>query len=317
MNVADRGRALEALDRLGAPVVALGSLNADLTVTTQRLPGPGETVVGSDLRILPGGKSANQAATAALLGVPTTMIGAVGRDGNGQLLLESLALKGVDTRHVYEREVATGTAMITVDAAAENTIVISPGANATLTPADVVEKAQVIAEAGALGLCLEVSLETVTAAARCAHEAGVPVVLNVSPARQLSPELLELTDVLIVNQHELSLVSGQSVDTADLEQVAKAFMATGVKRGVLTLGGAGSLIYEDGRLEWVAAFKVTPVDTTGAGDSFMGTLLSALAAGVSLADGATLAAAVAACSTTKVGAQASYASADEVREFLK
>jgi len=266
---------------------------------------------------LPGGKSANQAATAALLGVPTTMIGAVGRDGNGQLLLESLALKGVDTRHVYEREVATGTAMITVDAAAENTIVISPGANATLTPADVVEKAQVIAEAGALGLCLEVSLETVTAAARCAHEAGVPVVLNVSPARQLSAELLELTDVLIVNQHELALVSGQSVDTADLEQVAKAFMATGVKRGVLTLGGAGSLIYEEGRLEWVAAFKVTPVDTTGAGDSFMGTLLSALAAGVSLADGATLAAAVAACSTTKVGAQASYASADEVREFLK
>ena len=302
MSVADRGRALEALERLGAPVVALGSLNADLTVTTQRLPGPGETVVGSDLRILPGGKSANQAATAALLGVPTTMIGAVGRDGNGQLLLESLALKGVDTRHVYEREVATGTAMITVDAAAENTIVISAGANATLTPADVVEK---------------VSLETVTAAACCAHEAGVPVVLNVSPARQLSPELLELTDVLIVNQHELALVSGQSVDTADLEQVAKAFMATGVKRGVLTLGGAGSLIYEDGRLEWVAAFKVNPVDTTGAGDSFMGTLLSALAAGVSLADGATLAAAVAACSTTKVGAQASYASADEVREFLK
>ena len=298
MSVADRGRALEALERLGAPVVALGSLNADLTVTTQRLPGPGETVVGSDLRILPGGKSANQAATAALLGVPTTMIGAVGRDGNGQLLLESLALKGVDTRHVYEREVATG-------------------ANATLTPADVVEKAQVIAEAGALGLCLEVSLETVTAAARCAHEAGVPVVLNVSPARQLSAELLELTDVLIVNQHELALVSGQSVDTTDLEQVAKAFMATGVKRGVLTLGGAGSLIYEEGRLEWVAAFKVTPVDTTGAGDSFMGTLLSALAAGVSLADGATLAAAVAACSTTKVGAQASYASADEVREFLK
>ena len=245
------------------------------------------------------------------------MIGAVGRDGNGQLLLESLALKGVDTRHVYEREVATGTAMITVDAAAENTIVISPGANATFTPADVVEKAQVIAEAGALGLCLEVSLETVTAAARCAHEAGVPVVLNVSPARQLQPELLELTDVLIVNQHELALVSGQSVDTADLEQVAKAFMATGVKRGVLTLGGAGSLIYEDGRLEWVAAFKVNPVDTTGAGDSFMGTLLSALAAGLSLADGATLAAAVAACSTTKVGAQASYASADEVREFLK
>ena len=317
MSVADRGRALEALERLGAPVVALGSLNADLTVTTQRLPGPGETVVGSDLRILPGGKSANQAATAALLGVPTTMIGAVGRDGNGQLLLESLALKGVDTHHVYEREVATGTAMITVDAAAENTIVISAGANATLTPADVVDKAQVIAEAGALGLCLEVSLETVTAAARCAHEAGVPVVLNVSPARQLQPELLELTDVLIVNQHELALVSGQSVDTADLEQVAKAFMATGVKRGVLTLGGAGSLIYEDGRLEWVAAFKVTPVDTTGAGDSFMGTLLSALAAGVSLADGATLAAAVAACSTTKVGAQTSYASADEVREFLK
>ena len=94
-------------------------------------------------------------------------------------------------------------------------------------------------------------------------------------------------------------------------------MATGVKRGVLTLGGAGSLIYEEGRLEWVAAFKVTPVDTTGAGDSFMGTLLSALASGISLADGATLAAAVAACSTTKVGAQASYASADEVREFLK
>ena len=149
---------LRVLDRLrsDAAVCVVGSLNADLRVSTERLPRPGETVPGGPLRILPGGKSANQAVACALLGVPTTMVGAVGDDANGRLLLESLDAAGVATDAVVRLPVATGTAVITVDAAGENTIVVSPGANGELGPAMVAGASGPIAAAGALGLCLEV-----------------------------------------------------------------------------------------------------------------------------------------------------------------
>ncbi|MBT1677419.1 ribokinase [Curtobacterium aurantiacum] len=281
-------------------IVVVGSLNADLVVRTERFPQPGETLQGSDLAILPGGKSANQAVAAGRLGGTVRMIGAVGDDGNGALLRDSVAAAGVDTTHVAVREgVATGTAVITVDAAGENTIVISAGANGTLTPDDV--PADVFSGAAVLGLCLEVSIDVVLAAARAAHVAGVTVLTNLSPFGAVPAELLELTDVLLVNEHE-----------------AVALGDHGVARSIVTRGGAGCVVH-DGGSEPVAidAVRVDPVDTTGCGDAFMGAVALRLAAGDTLVDAARFAVGVGAYAATKPGAQASYPTTAELEAFLR
>ncbi len=281
-------------------IVIVGSLNADLVVRTERFPKPGETLHGSDLAILPGGKSANQAVAAGRLGGTVRMIGAVGDDGNGALLRDSVAAAGADTTHVAVREgVATGTAVITVDGAGENTIVISAGANGTLTPDDV--PADAFDDAGVLGLCLEVSIDVVLAAARAAHAAGVTVLTNLSPFGDVPAELLELTDVLLVNEHE-----------------AESLGEHGVARSIVTRGGSGCLVH-DGDADPVSidAVRVEPVDTTGCGDAFMGSVALRLAAGDSLVDAARFAVGVGAYAATKAGAQASYPTTAELEAFLR
>ncbi|MBF4587838.1 ribokinase [Curtobacterium sp. VKM Ac-2887] len=281
-------------------IVIVGSLNADLVVRTERFPKPGETLHGSDLAILPGGKSANQAVAAGRLGGTVRMIGAVGDDGNGALLRDSVAAAGADTTHVAVREgVATGTAVITVDAAGENTIVISAGANGTLTPDDV--PADAFDDAGVLGLCLEVSIDVVLAAARAAHAAGVTVLTNLSPFGDVPAELLELTDVLLVNEHE-----------------AESLGEHGVARSIVTRGGSGCVVH-DGEADPVSidAVRVEPVDTTGCGDAFMGSVALRLAAGDSLVDAARFAVGVGAYAATKAGAQASYPTTAELEAFLR
>ncbi|MBB1196011.1 ribokinase [Curtobacterium flaccumfaciens] len=281
-------------------IVIVGSLNADLVVRTERFPKPGETLHGSDLAILPGGKSANQAVAAGRLGGTVRMIGAVGDDGNGALLRDSVAAAGADTTHVAVREgVATGTAVITVDAAGENTIVISAGANGTLSPDDV--PADAFDDAGVLGLCLEVSIDVVLAAARAAHAAGVTVLTNLSPFGDVPAELLELTDVLLVNEHE-----------------AESLGEHGVARSIVTRGGSGCLVH-DGDADPVSidAVRVEPVDTTGCGDAFMGSVALRLAAGDSLVDAARFAVGVGAYAATKAGAQASYPTTAELEAFLR
>ena len=281
-------------------IVVVGSLNADLVVRTARFPQPGETLQGSDLAILPGGKSANQAVAAGRLGGTVRMIGAVGDDGNGALLRDSVAAAGVDTTHVAVREgVATGTAVITVDAAGENTIVISAGANGTLTPDDV--PTDVFAAAAVLGLCLEVSIGVVLAAARAAHAAGVTVLTNLSPFGAVPAELLELTDVLLVNEHE-----------------AAALGDHGVARSIVTRGGAGCVVHEgDAEPVPIDAVRVEPVDTTGCGDAFMGAVALRLATGDTLVDAARFAVGVGAYAATKPGAQASYPTTAELEAFLR
>lgn len=281
-------------------IVIVGSLNADLVVRTERFPKPGETLHGSDLAILPGGKSANQAVAAGRLGGTVRMIGAVGDDGNGALLRDSVAAAGADTTHVAVREgVATGTAVITVDGAGENTIVISAGANGTLSPDDV--PADAFDDAAVLGLCLEVSIDVVLAAARAAHAAGVTVLTNLSPFGAVPAELLELTDVLLVNEHE----------AAELGE-------HGVARSIVTRGGSGCVV-RDGDDEAVSidAVRVEPVDTTGCGDAFMGSVALRLAAGDSLVDAARFAVGVGAYAATKAGAQASYPTTAELEAFLR
>ncbi|MFC2572855.1 MAG: PfkB family carbohydrate kinase, partial [Actinomyces oris] len=169
------------LGDVSGEVAVFGSLNADLTVRTERFPKPGETIRGEDLVILPGGKSANQAVQAGLLGAHVRMIGAVGADGHGDLLIDSLQRAGVDTSAVQREDVATGTAIITVDSTGDNTIVVSPGANGTVDVSTARRHQDVIGEARVLGLCMEVSPDAVEAAARIAHDAGTCVVFNNSP----------------------------------------------------------------------------------------------------------------------------------------
>lgn len=281
-------------------IVVVGSLNADLVVRTERFPQPGETLHGSDLATLPGGKSANQAVAAGRLGGTVRMIGAVGDDGNGRLLRDSVAAAGVDTTHVAVREgVPTGTAVITVDAAGENTIVVSGGANATLTPDDL--PADAFDGAGVLGLCLEVSIDVVLAAARAGRAAGATVLTNLSPFGAVPQELLDLTDVLLVNEHE-------SVALGD----------HGVARSIVTRGGDGCVVHDgDAESVVVEAVRVDPVDTTGCGDAFMGAVALRLDAGDSLVDAARFAVGVGAYAATEPGAQASYPTPAELERFLR
>ena len=259
-------------------VVIIGSLNADLVVRTRRHPKPGETVQGGPLSTAPGGKSANQAVAAARLGARVRMVGAVGEDPHGALLLDSLAGHGVDTSRVASlTSTATGTAVITVSEDGENTIVISPGANGELTPEHIVP--ELFDGVRTLALTFEIPAETVIAAAEAAHEAGVTVVLNPSPFRRPEPELLACTDVIVVNAHEMGqLISDDTIDFGAVlaedwdEQGQRLFRATGVADAVVTLGpdGAALLRTRDGRTrqDRLSGYAVRAVDTDPPGRMF-------------------------------------------------
>ena len=280
-------------------IVIVGSLNADLMVQTERFPQPGETLPGGDLTILPGGKSANQAVAAARLGGEVHMVGAVGADSNGSLLLESLTQAGVDASRVKVRaDVPTGTAVILVDGVGENIIVVSPGANGTLAPGDMTTDA--FDDAAILGLCLEIPMETVMRAASLAKEAGVTVMTNLSPYRDVPQELLDNTDILLVNEHEAAQLGEHRV-----------------ARTIITRGEAGATVIEDDSPPVdIPAISVETVDTTGCGDAFMGAVLQQLAAGASLVAAARYAAGVGAFAATRRGAQASYPDAARMNSFL-
>lgn len=291
-------------------VVVVGSLNADLTVRTDRFPQPGETLNGSELVIVPGGKSANQAAAAAVLGAEVRLFGAVGADGHGDLLLKAAENVGVDASRVLRRaDTATGTAMIVVDAAGENTIIVSPGANGTVTGAEL--PADLFDGAAVLTLSLEVPLEAVTAAAQAGHDAGASVLLNLSPYQEVPAELLSLTDVLLLNAHEAALVTGLADPASDWEAVIAALGELGVRRTIITLGGDGAVVLDGtasgaDRVIVVAPTRVAAVDTTGCGDAFTAATAARLAAGDSLAEAATFAARAGALAATREGAQSSY-----------
>lgn len=308
-------------------VLVVGSLNADLTVRTDRFPQPGETLTGSELVIAAGGKSANQAAAAAVLGADVVLLGAAGADGHGDLLLAAAGKAGVDVSAVLRRTgTATGTAMIVVDGSAENTIIISPGANATLAPGDV--GPEHFTGVAVLCLCLEIPLQTVLAAARAGHRAGAQVVLNLSPYRHVPQELLELTDLLLVNAHEAAQVLGvgaldapesdtpgsaaPELDTPDWAGMLEGFAALGIARAIITLGGDGAVVLDSSvpghqRVHRVDPTRIEVVDTTGCGDAFTAAVAHHLAAGFPLVDAARFAARAGALAATRPGAQSSYA----------
>jgi ribokinase len=252
----------------------------DLVVGAPKIPAPGETVIGGDLQTFPGGKGANQAVAAARLGAQVAMVGRVGDDAFGAQLRQTLESAGVDLAYVQTTAVTpSGVALIVVDAAGQNSIVVASGANMRLTPADVEAAAPAIKAADALALQLESPLETVQRAAELARAHGVTVILNPAPARPLPPELLALVDVLIPNESETAALTGLPATTeAELATAADRLRAQGVGAVILTLGARGALLAAEGVTRRFPAFPVDQVvDTTAAGDAFVGGLVTAVA----------------------------------------
>jgi len=301
-----------------ARVTVVGSLNMDLVVRAPRIPRPGETIIGGEFRTVPGGKGANQAVAAARLGAQVTMVGRVGGDAFGGLLLDNLAAAGVDHTFVArDVEAATGVALIEVDDAGQNSIVVVSGANMRLAPADVEAAAATIGVADVLLLQLESPLETVTRAAQVAHAQGVTVILNPAPARPVPDGLLGLVDVLIPNESETALLTGLPVgDQEEAQAAATALHRTGVATVILTLGGQGALLAHEGGVELFPAFDVTPVDTTAAGDAFVGGLAVALAEGRPLQEAVRWGNAAGALATTRLGAQPSLPTRQALEKML-
>jgi ribokinase len=293
-----------------APAIAVvGSLNMDLVVQVPRLPGPGETVSGSDVFRNPGGKGANQAVAAARLGHGVAMVGCAGDDQVGRDLLASLEADRVDTSHVRVVDgVPSGTAFITVSEDGENQIVVSPGANARLTAEDVRAAGAALRVAAVTLMQLEIPLEAVAAAARTA---GGSVVLNPAPVRALPTELLEAVDVLVPNRVELAQLAAAPVPRT-VEEAAALAGRLPARAVVVTLGADGALVVERGHASHIPAVPVRAVDTTAAGDAFCGGLAGALAADATLEDAARWAVRVAAAACTRLGAQASLPTPTEV-----
>ncbi|MEU3763659.1 ribokinase [Amycolatopsis keratiniphila] len=281
-------------------VLVIGSANADLVVPVDRRPGGGETVLGGDTILSPGGKGANTAVAAARLGADVALLGAVGDDPYGELLKRSLAESGVDTGSLRTSERPTGIAYITVTPDGENSILVSPGANSALRPQDVdLDGAEVVV------LSLEIPLETVEHAVAKAVETGVKTLLNLSPAAELSAKTLQGLDVLLVNEHEAAFLIGGEADFPKL-------LDLGPKAAVVTLGAKGAAVVTADGVTEVPSPKVEAVDTTGAGDAFAGALATSLAKGEELADAARKAVKVAAITVTRQGAQPSYPTASEL-----
>lgn len=316
----DSVRMREQLRRVSGKVAVVGSANADLTIQTKSLPKPGQTVHGSALKILPGGKSANQSVQAARLGAEVAFIGALGNDPNASVLQNSLRGAEVNLDGCENVEDATGAAVITVDAEAENTIVLSPGANAHVNAQFVGRHAEAIRGAEVLGLCFEIPMDGIIEAAKIAHEAGTRVFLNPSPYEDVPEELLALTDVLVVNEGELAGLLGEALDddaalvenSETQQQIAGKLAEHGVKRAIITLGSEGSIVVDGGQATRIPPVRTKAVDTTGCGDSYFGSLLAFSAAGDSLIEAAQGASFVSSVAATSLGAQSSYATCSEL-----
>ncbi|MEV5842832.1 ribokinase [Streptomyces sp. NPDC051985] len=292
-------------------LLVVGSANADLVIDVERRPAAGETVLGGDLATHPGGKGANQAVAAARLGARTALLARVGDDAHGRLLLDSQRAAGVDTVGVLVGGAPTGVALITVDPTGDNSIVVSPGANARLTPADIRSASCLFHASRVVSTQLEIPLETVLEVVRnLAPDSRF--VLNPSPPQPLSGEILAACDPLIVNEHEAKVILGEACVSEDPVDWARILLAKGPRSVVVTLGAEGALVADGDGVAHVPSVKVDAVDTTGAGDAFTAALAVRLGAGEPLADSAAYAARVGAAAVTRRGAQESYPTAAEV-----
>lgn len=300
-------------------ICVVGSANVDLTFRTPRLPTPGETLAGSALHIGMGGKGANQAVAAARLGADVTFVACVGRDAFGAEAMGRYQADGVDTSFVrVDATRPTGAAAILVDDAAENSIIVVAGANASLTPDDVRQAADKIQKAHATLCQLETPVDATLEAFRLARAAGRITVLTPAPVIALPDELLRLCDVCVLNATEIAVLTNSSVDSMDEARSAvDSLRSRGVQSVALTLGENGAFLMDRDGAVHVPAVAVDAVDTTGAGDAFTAALAVSLANGLSFEDAARHASVVAAITVTRLGAQTAFPQRAEVDERLR
>lgn len=297
-------------------ILVIGSSNTDMTVRSATLPKPGETVLGGDFRMGPGGKGANQAVAARLLGGDVTFVCKLGRDMFGEGASKHYESCGLDTSKILWSDKPSGVALITVDSKAENSIVVASGANADVTVSDIDSVADIIKSSGILLLQLEIPMDAVVRAAEIAFEAGVQVVLNPAPATSLPAELLKCVSILIPNETEASAISG--IDINNLETASAAaerLKGMGVREVIITMGSRGSVVC-DGECTFVPAVKVNAVDTTAAGDTFCGGVCVALSEGKALSEAVKFATAASSIAVQRPGAQDSVPSRCEVDKLL-
>lgn len=299
-------------------IAVVGSSNMDLVVKSNRIPVTGETILGGDFIMVPGGKGANQAVAAAKLGAQVFFIAKLGDDIFGLQSLNNFKKEGVNTKYVLQtQEAPSGVALIMVDDEGNNVIVVAPGANHKLLPDDVKAAESDIASSGALVAQLEVPIETIEFAAGLANKSNVPFILDPAPAQKLSADLLNLVDVLTPNETEARILTGVEVkDRKSAEAAAQKLLECGVKNVILTMGATGYLSVGKEGKEFIAARKVTAADSTAAGDAFTGSLAVGLAKGQTLSQAALFANNVAAFSVTKMGAQPSMPTIEEIDKFI-
>ncbi len=299
-------------------IVVIGSLNMDLVVKTDRMPKGGETIRGENLKTIPGGKGANQAAAVALMGNRVSMVGRVGDDAFGQTLIDNLIKLKVGTDFIkVDRGVSTGTAVIIVDKDGQNSIVVSPGANGRVNSEDIDKTEKLIQFAKLLVLQFEIPIPTVVYAMQIAHKNSVKVILNPAPALPVNADLLKEADYLVPNESELQLLSG--VEVKDIESAKAAgqkLVDQGVQVLIVTMGERGALIFNRGEIQQISAYQVSAVDTTAAGDAFIGGLASALVKGCTLEESVAFGCAAGSLAVTRFGAQTSLPSLHEVESFL-
>lgn len=292
---------------MGDKIVVIGSSNTDMVVQSEKLPRPGETVLGGEFLMNPGGKGANQAVAAARLGGEVTLVAKVGDDIFGMEAEKGFSDSGISTEYLLkDHDEPSGVALIMVDEKGENTISVAPGANSRLSVDDIDEAGEALAGAGYLLMQLEIPVETVEYAAGLAAGKGTKVILNPAPARKLPEDLLRSLYMITPNQSECQLLTGVEVnDEASAEKAARKLRKKGIDIVIVTLGADGAFILSDGVNERIPAPRVEARDTTAAGDTFNGALVVALSERLNLTEAVRFANRAAAWSVTRMGAQSS------------
>lgn len=288
-------------------IIVIGSSNTDMVIKTEKLPVPGETILGGTFLMNPGGKGANQAVAAARLGGKVTFITKRGNDLFGNQAVGLLIREGIDTQYIVkDLEFPSGIALITVDSAGENSIVVAPGSNGNLIPEDISPMIFENSKFEILLLQLEIPLDTVEYSAVKASERGIKVILNPAPACELSDNLLQHIWLLTPNETETEIITGVRIrDIPSAERAASLIQERGVKNVIITMGETGAFVKSENYSGLIPGVKVSPVDTTAAGDIFNGALAVAISEGRDLNDAVSFANKAASISVTRMGAQAS------------
>jgi ribokinase len=300
-------------------IFVIGSLNMDLVVRTTRLPQAGETLAGSEFHLIPGGKGANQAVAASRSGANTHMIGCVGDDAFGEIMLESLRNANVDVNGVSRLNgISTGTATIIVEESGENRIIIIPGANGRVTYNLVEQKWDLIARSDMVILQYEIPLTTVHSIIKNCQQQNIPVLLNPAPMYPIPMDILSALDTLVVNEAEAANLTEISIGGLDsAKESARKILQSGVKTVIITLGENGAILLDNNGFIYHPGYKIPVVDTTAAGDTFVGGYAASINEGKSSTKALEYACAASAIAVTKLGAQTSIPSRDEVEIFLQ